>query len=317
MLGYDTARSTDHGWGPRLQVFVPEGSTAADDIAAILGLVDRGLPATFRGWPTRYGWDAVAVGHHVTVTTPGDWVTGQLGFDPRVSVAVTDWLVTPQQLLLELTAGRVHADPSGRLTTLRGALGYFPRDVWLWLLACQWQRINSEEPVVGRTAEAGDELGSRIVAGRQVRELMRLAFLLERTYWPYSKWFGTALGRLRCAAQLQPLLAEVTASASHRSREAALVLAYETIARQHNSAAITAPVEPTVRRFHDRPFRVLDSDRFVQVCLTEVSDEWLRGLPLIGSVEQFVDSTDVTSNARTVQLLRQVYRPAATGSMSR
>ncbi|MDQ2844911.1 MAG: DUF4037 domain-containing protein, partial [Actinomycetota bacterium] len=225
VLGYDTARSTGHGWGPRLQVFVPGGSTADDDIAAILGLVDRGLPASFRGWPTRYGWDAVAVQHHVTVTTLGDWLIGQLGFDPR------------------------------------------------------------------------------IVADRQVGELMRLAFLLERRYWPYSKWFGTGFGRLRCAAELQPLLAEVTAAPDHRSREAALVLAYESVARQHNSAAITGPAEPTVRLFHDRPFRVLDSGRFVQACLAEVFDEWLRGLPLIGGVDQFVDSTDVTSKPPTVQLL--------------
>lgn len=76
-------------------------------------------------------------------------------------------------------------------------------------------------------------------------------------------------------------------------------------------------MEPTVRLFHDRPFRVLDSDRFVRTCLAEVSDEWLRGLPLIGGVDQFVDSTDVTSKPRTVQLLRQVYRRPAPGSMSR
>ncbi len=29
VLGFDTARSTDHGWGPRLQVFVDEADVAA------------------------------------------------------------------------------------------------------------------------------------------------------------------------------------------------------------------------------------------------------------------------------------------------
>lgn len=307
VLGYDTARSTDHGWGPRLQLFVLEGHTADDGIAAISDLIDRGLPAEFRGWPTQFGWDAVPVSHHITVTTLGDWLVGELGFDPRASMGVTDWLVTPQQLLLEVTAGRVHADPTGELAAVRDALAYFPRDVWLWILACQWQRINQEEPFVGRTAEVGDDLGSRIVAMRQVRELMRLAFLLERTYWPYTKWFGAAFGRLDCAVELQPMLAAVTASTDHRTREAALVKAYETVARQHNAAAVTPPVDPAVQLFHGRPFRVLNSDRFVQACLAEVSDEWLHNEPLVGSVDQFVDSTDVTSGSGTVRRLREIY----------
>jgi hypothetical protein len=47
----------------------------------------------------------------------------------------------------------------------------------------------------GRCAEVGDELGSRVVAARLVREVMHLAFLLEQQYLPYSKWLGTAFAR--------------------------------------------------------------------------------------------------------------------------
>jgi hypothetical protein len=54
----------------------------------------------------------------------------------------------------------------------------------------------------GGTAEAGDALGSRLVAARLVRDVMRLAFILERTYAHYTKWFGTAFNRLRCASEL-------------------------------------------------------------------------------------------------------------------
>jgi hypothetical protein len=49
VLGFDTARSTDHGWGPRVQVFVD-----AADVEAVAGRIDAGLPDTFRGWPVRY-----------------------------------------------------------------------------------------------------------------------------------------------------------------------------------------------------------------------------------------------------------------------
>lgn len=58
VLGFDTVRSTDHGWGPRLQVFVEPGET--DAVAAML---DRELPDTFLGWPVRFGWDDVVVSH--------------------------------------------------------------------------------------------------------------------------------------------------------------------------------------------------------------------------------------------------------------
>jgi hypothetical protein len=59
------------------------------------------------------------------------------------------------------------------------SLRWYPDDVWRWLLAGQWARIGQEEAFVGRTAEAGYELGSRVVAARIVRDLVRLCVLLE------------------------------------------------------------------------------------------------------------------------------------------
>ena len=69
---------------------------------------------------------------------------------------------------------------------------------------------------------------------------------------------------------------------------------------------MTEPVEPTARLFYDRPFRVLGSGRFVDACLAAITDPFLRTLPLVGSVDQFVDSTDVLSGpvlARRAALL--------------
>ena len=86
------------------------------------------------------------------------------------------------------------------------ALAYFPRDVWLYKIACQWRRIAEEQAFVGRAGIAGDELGSRVIAGRLVRDVMRMAFLLERRYAPYSKWFGSAFARLPVAASLAPTM---------------------------------------------------------------------------------------------------------------
>jgi hypothetical protein len=41
-----------------------------------------------------------------------------------------------------------------------------------------------------------------------------------------------------------------------------------------------------------------------------VDDEWLRSLPLVGSIDQFVDSTDVLSFADRARRLSDFYQAA-------
>ncbi len=291
VLGFDTERSTDHGWGPRLQIFV----TGEHEAAEVRAKIEAGLPEEFDGWPTRFGWDEVRVTHHVQVSPLGSWFEERLGFDPRAGLTSRDWLTTPQQLLLGITRGAVFHDGLGELEPLRQALDWYPKEVWIWLLACQWRRIDQEEPFVGRTAEVGDELGSRVVAARLARDLIRLCLLIERRYAPYSKWLGSAFAQLEAAAEVGPSLEAALAATDLPAREEALVGAIEVVARRHNALGVGEPVDPAVRLFHGRPFRVLGSGRFVDACLAEVSDPWLRALPLVGSIDQLADSTDVLS----------------------
>jgi hypothetical protein len=296
VLGFDTARSTDHGWGPRLQLFVAD--PVREEVA---GSLEAALPKSFRGWPVRYGWDEVPASHHVEVASLRVWLERRLGVDPRGGLTARDWLALPQQLLLEVTSGAVFHDGLGELGAVREALEWYPHDVWLWLLACQWRRIDQEEPFPGRAAEVGDELGSRVLAGRLVRDAMRLCFLLERRYAPYSKWLGTAFRRLDAWDEVGPALEAALRTADFKEREDAFVAAIEAVARRHNALGITLPVEPAVRPFHSRPFRVLGSARFVDACLERVENEWLRSLPLVGGIDQFVDSTDVLSSPETAR----------------
>jgi hypothetical protein len=303
VLGFDTPRSADHGWGPTCQVFVAE-----EYVESARSAVERSLPRTFLGWPVRYGWDEVAVTHHVGVDTLRAWLIDQLGVDPRDGMRPDDWLVTPQQRLLQVTAGPVFHDDTGELTHVRELLSWYPHDVWVWMLACGWRRIEQEEAFVGRTAEVGDELGSRMLAARVGRDLVRFCFLLERRYAPYSKWLGSAFIQLDAAAEVGPALERAMAAAAYAERETALVAAFEAVARRFNALGITAEVEePTVRPFHTRPFRVLMAERFVAACLAAVDDEWLRSLPLIGGVDQFVDSTDVLERPAAARRLRDLY----------
>jgi hypothetical protein len=168
--------------------------------------------------------------------------------------------------------------------------------VWLYVLACQWQRIAQEEAFPGRCAEAGDDLGSAIVTARLCRDLMRLCLLMHRRYPPYSKWLGTAFTHLPEAATIAvPLTAAVTAT-SWPTRQQHLCLAYETAAAMHNELRITRPLDTRTRRFFDRPYQVLDAGRFTVALRQAISDPMLRRLPVIGAVDQYIDSTDALTN---------------------
>ncbi|HEY7072696.1 MAG TPA: DUF4037 domain-containing protein [Acidimicrobiales bacterium] len=296
VLGFDSERSTDHEWGPRAQLFVP-----AEHVAGLTEAVERALPDHFRAWPTRFGSDRRPVGPRVEVTTLTEWLRAQLGVVPTGELSHDAWLALPQQRLLGVTAGAVFRDDTGALGTVRQRLAWYPDELWVWLLACQWRRIDQEEPFIGRTLEAGDDLGARLVTARLVRELMRLCFLLERRYAPYSKWFGSAFARLDCAPALSPLLAESLSAASAEDRQAAFLGACRRVAELHNRRDVTAPVDAAPRQFHDRPYLVLGAGRFVDACLGRITDPALRRRPLIGAVDQFVDSTDVLAQPALVR----------------
>lgn len=303
VLGYDTERSTDHGWGPRVLVFL-EGDDGRDEVC---GLLAARLPERFRGWPVRYGWDAVEVTHHVMVTTLPRWSVEHLGVDATGGMTVLDWLLTPQQRLLGVVAGRVYADESGALGELRRVLSWYPDQVWRWLLACQWHRLAQEEAFVARAAEVGDELGSAVTAARLVRDMMRLALLLERRYAPYQKWLGTAFAHGEHTDGLPGHLADAVHATDVTRREVALARACAVLAGRHNDAGLTDPVDPAIRTYFGRPARVLMADRFADACLATVSDPALRALPPVGAVDQAVDSTDLLGSPKDYRRLAALY----------
>ena len=112
----------------------------------------------------------------------------------------TDWLALPHQKLRAIGAGSVFRDDLG-LDEIRARLSWYPRDVWLYVLASAWTRIGQEEHLMGRAGSVGDEIGSALIGARLVREVMRLVFLMEREYPPYAKWFGTAFSQLNAASR--------------------------------------------------------------------------------------------------------------------
>ena len=303
VLGFDSERSTDHDWGPRLQLLLAAGTPRpeADRIGSAL---DGWLPASFRGYPVRFalsGEPPAAARHHVRVAALDDWLRGQLGFDPRAGISTLDWLATPTQRLAELAGGAVFHDGLGELAPARASLAWYPRDIWCYLLACQWQRISQEEPFPGRCAEAGDELGSVVVTARLARDLMRLCLLMDRRYPPYSKWLGTAFSRSAAGPAVGPPLRAALAADGWPAREQHLTQALLAAATAHNQLGLTEPVPATMRPFWDRPYLVLDSGRFAAALHGAIQDPAIRALPMAGAVDQFTDSTDALADAAALR----------------
>lgn len=319
VLGFDTPQSMDHHWGPKTQLFLSEGDEPRYADAIKAALRDR-LPYTVRGISTNFGppdeigvqllrpIDSGPVNHLVYVHTVRGYFSNQLGFDIAAEPAAADWLTFPQQKLLELMAGRVFCDARGELTAMRARFAYYPHDLWLYLLAAQWMRISQEEAFVGRCGDAGDELGSRLIAGRIVRDLMRLCFLMERTYAPYGKWLGTAFSRLEVAPSLQPLLSAALAARTWKIRERQLCRAYELVAERHNRLGVTSPLATATSRYYERPYTVINAQRFAAAIQARITDEVVRRLPpYVGSVDQFVDATDVLQRSPRARRLRAMF----------
>jgi hypothetical protein len=268
VLGLDSERSTDHDWAARVQLFVD----AAD--------LDNAKSLERPG--------------EVLVTTVGAAFTNWIGWDPATEITLLDWLAAPSNALLMVTAGTVFHDGVGDLTRARAAVAWYPTELWQWMLGCQWRRIAEEHAFVGRAAEAGDDLGSRILTARLARDCIRLAFLIERRYAPYSKWLGSAVTWLRCGDDLHDLLSRAVAASDAEERQARLGDSYELLGRLTNELALTPPLDPKPRPFYTRPYTVGAADELATALLDAVADPTLRALRPHGAFDQLFDSTHAT-----------------------
>lgn len=320
VMGFDTPVSRDHMWGPRLQLFLDEENfdttrTALDEV------LRNELPTHFLGYSTHFSKpnpqdqgvrvseeiETGPVEHLIEIESiPGYWhKTGKV--DPFREPTVTEWLTIPQQQLLEWTAGKIFHDDLG-LEGVRQRYAYYPQDVWLYLLASQWAQLAEIEAFVGRTQQLGDELGFHLLKPRVVDQIVRLCFLMEKSYAPYAKWYGTAFKTLKSYPELGRIVEQILKSTNYPDCEPWLEKAYLYVAETHNRLQITAVVEPITRTYsgwhvfnteqrelalddpkNTRPHQVIFAGRFVDDIRGEIRDPEVLALrPNLGSVSQFL-----------------------------
>ena len=319
VLGFDTPISRDHHWGPRVLLFLSESDHPKFHLRITKSLSEH-LPHEFMGYSTNYSEPEPngvrhpvkiadgPVNHMINVYTVRSFFRARLGFDPARKITTADWLTFSQQRLLELTSGEVYYDGLSELKKMRKKFQFYPKDIWLYMLAAQWTRISQEEAFVGRAGHVGDELGSQVIAARLVREIMRLSFLMERRYSPYSKWLGSAFNKLAIGKKLTPVLRRVMLAKTWQNREKWLSQAYSLLAQQHNSLKITKPLPTRASNYFGRPYLVIHGDNFAAEIKQAIKDpEVMRIKTDVGSIDQFTDSTNVVEDLALGKKLRDVY----------
>lgn len=298
VLGYDTELSRDHDYGPAVQVLLP-----AEDFdrtaAQLLRALDGALPVSFDGLPVRYptavrppsdasGQGMKGSNHGVEFYTLDAWCLRFLGRTFHTEPTNLEWLSYPEHFFLMVTAGAVFVDELGDLTALRGRLDYFPRDVWLYKLAAQWNRVAEDRALVGRTGMVGDELGSRVIASRMIGNLMKLALLIERRYAPYAKWLGSAFAEVPVAKAIRKPLSAALSASHWKEREAHLFEACWTLAELQRNRQVPGSSAPTEAQLQDRPFRFVDTVKIAEGIKSAISDVNLAQMPLFGGADQFL-----------------------------
>lgn len=295
VLGFDDETSMDHGWGPRVQVFGDLDHLDFSD-----------LPDEFLGLSVKMAGPWY---EPLSVYSPDDFMNAILG---EVVVSPSDpisYLLVTQQELRSLTQPNIWHDEIGlaaRLSTFK----HFPKDIKLYLLASLWSRIGEEEHLVGRASMRGDEVGATLIAGRVVRDFMRICFLLEDAYAPYPKWFEHAFRQLEYGPEILGLALKVFEAKGLDDRDAALAaLAIRVCGLFADSQLVDTQLH--VHQFYGRPISVCVADsEVVKALLDNITHPALVHLAKqrpMGSIEMISDSVDVLENHALRSGFRALY----------
>jgi len=247
------------------------------------------------------------VNHRVECFTLPGFFRARLDFDLHTEIEPADWLTFGEQRLRSIVAG----DCSTTISAWQMS-GYASRTTARCLalhagIGLAAHRPGGAPDVAGRLCR--DEIGSTIIAGRLVRDVMRLCFLMERQYAPYPKWFGTAFMRLAAGPELAQFsvgIAGRNVSRTRRSPGCGVRISRGQAQRaghhgdaQHNALAVLDAAIPSYL-----------GDRFADAIVARIADPAVRRIAergQIGSLDQFSDSTDLLSPPEWRQAVRGLY----------
>ena len=321
VLWFDTERSTDHHWWPRVMIFLEEKDFYLKD--TISKKLSKELPWEFKWYYTNFTepnkddfWVQLLkkqekwkpINHRVEFFTINSFFLDYLWINPYNDLNSIDWFVLSEHKLRTIKDWEVFYDEIW-LLEIKKKFDYYPKDVWLYLLSSEWEKIWQEEPFVWRTWEVDDELWSKVIAVRLIQSIMNICFLMEKKYIPYSKWFWTGFSKLESASKLTSILNKAISSINWKEREKYISEANEILANLHNNLKITKSLNTKVSNFHGRPFLVIHWDVFAQEIKKQIKDKNILNIKAnIGSVNQITNTVDLIENNELLSRIKNLYK---------
>ncbi|MEO3945807.1 DUF4037 domain-containing protein [Gorillibacterium sp. CAU 1737] len=301
VLGHDDALSRDHEWGARCHLWLQE-SDYEEYAAPLNEALYEELPFSFKGYPVRFSLDdnqevlipynGTVNLHHVAITTVHRHMRIQLGvhaFPP----STLDWLVIPEQKLMEWTRGRIFTDPVGDISQVRQTLAYLPDEIWRFKLKEAWGGFGLLS-VAKLADQRGESLSARMAINRIVEKAVHLIFLYHRRYRPGTyKWISRELSGISPAADQLSKLLEEALWERHVPRAVELIEdVLHQIIHEHNRLGLTEPITLLPPPAYARGMQSY-SYRNLETALLDSLPEELKQMELSGAVDQFVTSEDI------------------------
>jgi hypothetical protein len=319
VVGFDDLVSTDHHWGPRFLIFLSENVYSKHAVKLKEILTNR-LPYSFKGYSTNWSAPDLKdngvmqliqindgnINHRVKFFQLNEYILNTFGTKSLLNLSDIDWLMWPEQRILEFTSGKIFHDGTGQLKDAREKLSYFPENVWRFKILAEWQKISQLIAFVGRTGSRGAYLGSKLITSRLIRYIMRLAFLLEKKYIPYEKWFGFAFKELNVAPELEPLLIKCIEEKNWRKREEILCESYLLILDLQNCLNLTPKLELSPTPFFSRDILIIDVKKIVEELKKTIKHPLSKLKYPMGSIDQFMENANHL-DINTLNKVRKLY----------
>lgn len=200
-FGYDDEWSRDHDWGVDFFLWVPEGCQwFIPSLTAWRAEICGKIPPEYRKQRSAYGAD-------VGVMTAESFFQSLIGCPGRPKT-LQEWLRAPEEQLAMCVNGEVFHEGDGEFSRIQNEIRqYYPEDIRLkriasaLMVAAQAGQYN-----MMRMAKRFDWVTVQESLSRYVRTVIRLTFLLNKSFRPYYKWafrgmcelpiFGQEMGRL-------------------------------------------------------------------------------------------------------------------------
>lgn len=310
VLGNDDELSIDHEWGPRCIIFIPEELKEKKN--NIYDFLNTNIPDEYKGFTARFknkDWIRTPDKDgnvHIKVTTCREYLEENIGmYMPSDDI---DWLCIPENKLLEFTRGEVFYDGFNELSKLREFYSYYPDEVWKFRLAYAWQSLGWNIDLIGLTYKRKDILSARHCLSITLHRLMKIIFLLNRTYCPsYFKWLHIEFYKLpKLSDELGSIIEECYTEKDFNLIDQRLKqICYRLLEFQDNLESL--PKTEIKSTWFSRGFFDIDFNHIAGQIQGTIKGE-LGSIDLDGALDQWIANEDILIDSRRMKKLRSYYK---------